>query len=764
MTAFSAALQAQFAPPARIFGAIAAAAQPTPELSVADWAEQRRFVSEDAGSPKPGKWENATTPYAVEMMDCLSPDHPADTVTLKCASQLVKTEVILNWIGQTIDVDPAPFLVVQPSLNEAQLFSSTKFEPMVQATPSLRQKVFEVIERSRLGSTTKTKRYRGGPLHIVSAGASKELQGKSVKRVAADEISEFGEDSGDRGDPLAQAITRTDAHADRKILLASTPGELPGCRISSYYDKGDQRQFYCPCPDCDTFQTLDFERLKRTAEGAAFACAGCGVLLDERHKKPMLAAGVWLKTYESETDPIGNPAPPAHFEAEALERWRARSTEGRQPSFHLSQVYSPFKPWARLLDESDAAQKDPAQRKTFRQQKLGLAWDPAVDAPDFEALYKVRGEHCQRGIVPAWACLLTGAADVQNNRIEWAVYAWGPCKSGARIDFGVIEGDTSTDAPWIELAEIAQRRWPGEATVPLGLDAFGIDSGGGPGRTAKVYQFVKRSIGLKALKGASKHDALPFGEGSIGRVKAANGKFVTAKIHLVGGWAIKKLIYAMAFRAINASEGGERLAYGLYFSGDTPEEHFKQLTAEVFKEPKSRRAGAVGFWEKISGRSNEQLDLAVYNYGLAWDKGLERWGPTEWAKLFSARAAPTGETPLLDYAAREATATPQTQAARHATATPASAPAASPAGAPLSNVAPPATASAGPSSASAGAADAPMPVSESQPAGDAGQAVEQPAQPPAARLAPNPKPGGEDKLPAWMKKLAAHNTQKGPRE
>lgn len=738
MAAFSAALRESFAPRRRLYAAIAAAAEPTPELSVAEWAEQRRFVSEDAGSPKPGKWENATTPFAVEMMECLAPDHPADTVVLKCASQLVKTEVGLNWIGQTIDVDPAPFLVVQPSLAEVQLFSTTKFEPMVAATPSLRSKVYEVIERSRTGSTTKTKRYRGGPLHIASAGASKDLQAKSVKRVFADEIAEFGAEAGDRGDPLAQAITRTDAHADRKILLASTAGELPNCRITSAYNDGDQRQYYCPCPECESYQTLEFEGLKRSSAGASYACAACGVLLDERHKKPMLAAGVWIKTYESKD--AGNPQPPAFFAANELEKWRARSTEGRQPSFYLSQVYSPFKPWARLLDEFDAAEKaGNEERKTFRQQKLALAWDPAVDAPDYEELYKVRGEHVQRGIVPSWACLLTGAADVQNNRIEWAVYAWGPDKSGARIDFGVCEGDTTTDAPWIALAEVVSRRWPGAATVPLGLDAFGIDSGGGQGRTAKVYGFVNRSVGLKALKGASKHDALPFGEGGMGRVKSRTGKFVSAKIHLVGGWGIKKLIYAMSFRAITAHENKERLPHGLYFPDDTPEEHFKQLVAEVFKEPKSRRAGAVGFWERIAGRANEQLDLAVYNYALAWDKGLERWGPTEWAQLFAARAKPSEDTPLLNFAAIEAaTEVPRSQepiseaASNAAAAVPAAA--------------------AAPSSSSLRTTPADALPAQQETAGE-------PQQPPKAKLATNPKRGAGE-LPEWMQKLAAHNAAK----
>lgn len=688
-------LRPKFAQKPRIYRGLSAAAKPNPELSIVDWAEQRRHVASDAGSPRPGKWSNATTPFAIEMMECLSPDHPAHLVTLMCASQLVKTEVGLNWIGQTIDVDPASFLVLEPSLDEVRLFSATRFDPMVSATPALKGKVYEVIERSRAGSTTKTKRFRGGTLHIGSAGASKDLQQKSVKRVFADEVSEYPEDAGGRGDPLDQAIARTDGHADYKVLAASTPKELPTCRITALYERGDRRRYYVACPDCGARQTLELEQLVRQGDAVAYVCAACGVLVGEEHKTAMLAGGVWLKTYPSESSE--NPAPPAVFEGAELERWRARATEGREPSFHLSQLYSPFKTWSRLLKEAEDADTQ-EKKKTFRQQKLGLAWDPAVDAPDHEALAAAKGAQVERGVVPAWACLLTGAADVQNDRIEWATYAWGPHQMGARIDWGVCEGDTATSAPYVELAKVVQRRWPGRATVPLGLDWFGIDSGGAEGRTAKVYEFVRNAIGLKALKGSSKHDSLPLEPGARVKAKTRAGRTVRVQIWLVGTWAVKKTIYTMLHRGLTAYEEGERLPVALYYTADTPEEHFKQLTAEVFKEPRSKRVGAVGQWERIAGRANEQLDLAVYCYAGAWDKGLERWTEAEWAQLFAARAKPVEDAPLLDFAAIEASRAPaQTE--------PPAAPASSPQ---------------------------------------------------VAKLAPNPKRGGT--LPGWMEKLVAHNT------
>ncbi len=699
-----------------IVAAMIQAARPDPVLGVADWAEQRRYVSENSGSPRPGKWSNAVTPFAVEIMNCLDPEHPARTVTLKCAAQLVKSEVVLNFIGWTIDADPAPKLLVQPSLDEVRLWSATKFEPMVESTPSLRGKVFEVIERSKTASTTSTKKYRGGPLHVVSAGASKQLQAKSVKRIALDEVSEYPADAGDRGDPVEQAIVRADAHADAKILLASTPKELPGCRITQWYERGDQRQFYVACPDCGARQILLIAQIKAKGETAIYECAACAAEIPEQAKGAMLAGGVWLKTYGDDED--ANPAPPAVIAAEDFFAWTRRGSAGRDPSFHLNQAYSPFKPWGRLLAEARDAESDPVKRKTFRQQKEGLAWDPAVDAPKHEELYEARGQFVTRGVVPAWACLITGAADVQNDRIEWAAYAWGPDRDGARFEWGVCEGDTLTDAPWLALANVLTRRFPGEATVPLGFDAFGVDSGGGAGRTAMVYDFVRRSPGVKALKGASHPRTLPLEEGRQGKVKNRAGRWVSAKIHLVGGWAVKKLIYAMLFRGVAAAAAQERCEAALHYTADTPVEHFRQLTAEVFIEPRSRRAGAIGNWEKLPGRANEQLDLATYAYALAWDKGLERWTAAEWAQLFAARAKPADDAPLLNFAAR---------------AMDAPAPIAAGPGAPPQ--------SSGPAAGDADAAKS----SASPPTAKAGAAL--PANPGAGR-------------PAWLDRLAKHN-QKG---
>ncbi|WP_426019009.1 terminase gpA endonuclease subunit [Brevundimonas sp. DWR2-3-1b1] len=631
-----------------IFGAIAAAAKPAPSRRVAEWADQDRWVAAESGSSRPGKWMNATTPYGVEMMECLDNDYPARRVIVSAGAQLIKSELFLNWAGQTICDDPAPMMLVLPSLDELRNWNSTKWQPTLDATPALKRRVFERVERSRAGSTTNFKAFRGGFLMVTTAMSSKGLQGRSVKRLACDEVSEFPLDTGGRGDPIKQAETRGDGHDDFKALYTSTPKELPGCRITKMLHAGDHRIYYVDCPHCGDAQQLVFEQLQApTAENprVAYGCLACGSDIDEIHKPAMLAGGRWIKTYTSE-DPA-NPAPPLHFPADQIARWRARSSEGRDPSFHLWQAYSPFKSWSVLWGEYVEASKDDADLKVFWQQKLGRAWDPATDAPDEQKLFEARGRFVQRGVVPAWACELVLAVDNQGDRIEWDGYAMGPDLSMARFDWGVIEHDPLTAEAWASLAEVVGRRYPGEVTIPLGWDMVGVDLGGKKGTTERVYRFVRARPNVVAVKGSSNPDEVPLRKGKRRVLRLKDGSTLTIEPHLIGGHGLKLDIYSMLQTSLEAEK--ERLPGGLYNPADATLEDFKQYTAEVYRKPTTQRAGAVGHWDKLPGRSNERLDNAIYARGMFWSRGAYTRTEDEWRALFEARAErPESVLPLFD--------------------------------------------------------------------------------------------------------------------
>lgn len=631
-----------------VFGAIATAAKPAPSRRVAEWADQDRWVAAESGSSRPGKWLNATTPYGVEMMECLDNDYPARRVIVSAAAQLIKSELFLNWAGQTICDDPAPMMLVLPSLDELRNWNSTKWQPTLDATPALKKRVFERVERSRSGSTTNFKAFRGGFLMVTTAMSSKGLQGRSVKRLACDEVSEFPLDTGGRGDPIKQAETRGDGHDDFKALYTSTPKELPGCRITKMLEAGDHRIYYVDCPHCGEAQQLLFEQFQApTPESprVAYGCLGCGADIDEIHKPAMLAGGRWLKTYPSD-DPA-NPSPPLHMPSADIVGWRSRGSEGRDPSFHIWQAYSPFKSWSVLWGEYVEAKKDDADLKVFWQQKLGKAWDPATDAPDEQKLFDARGRFVQRGVVPAWACELVLAVDNQGDRIEWDGYAMGPDLSMARFDWGVIEYDPLTSEAWAALAEVVGRRYPGEVTVPLGWDMVGVDLGGKKGTTERVYRFVRARPNVVAVKGSSNPDEVPLRKGKRRILRLKDGSSLTIEPHLIGGHGLKLAIYSMLQTSLEAEK--DRLPGGLYNPIDATLEDFKQYTAEVYRKPATQRAGAVGHWDKLPGRSNERLDNAVYARGMFWSRGAYTRTEEEWRAMFEARAErPEAILPLFE--------------------------------------------------------------------------------------------------------------------
>lgn len=95
---------------AGIIGAWRAGIKPEPLLTVSQWADAHRVLS-SKGSAEPGQWRNARTPYLAEIMDCLSPSHPAQRVVFMKGAQVGGTECGNNWIGYNIYIGTATALI-----------------------------------------------------------------------------------------------------------------------------------------------------------------------------------------------------------------------------------------------------------------------------------------------------------------------------------------------------------------------------------------------------------------------------------------------------------------------------------------------------------------------------------------------------------------------------------------------------------------------------------------------------------------------------
>ena len=131
----------------KLFRHMARAVSPPPVLTVSEWADRYRKLSSESAA-EPGQWNTDRAPYQRDIMDSIN-DPMVEDIVIMSSAQVGKTEIILNIIGFYIDYDPAPILVVQPTVTPmAQDFSKDRLATMIRDTPVLTGKVRDVKSRS----------------------------------------------------------------------------------------------------------------------------------------------------------------------------------------------------------------------------------------------------------------------------------------------------------------------------------------------------------------------------------------------------------------------------------------------------------------------------------------------------------------------------------------------------------------------------------------------------------------------------------------
>jgi phage terminase large subunit GpA-like protein len=223
--------------------------RPDPDLTVSQWADQHRWLSSRA-SAEPGRDRTARTPYLREIMDALSPSHPAQRITFMKAAQVGATEAGNNWIGFVIHHAPGPMLAVLPTVEMAKRSSRGRLDPLIEESAALRERVKPARSRDA-GNSMLSKEFPGGILVLTGANSATGLRSMPARYIFLDEVDAYPASADEEGDPvsLAEARTTTFAHR-RKVFMVSTPTIRGLSRIEREYEASDQRRYFVPCPHC----------------------------------------------------------------------------------------------------------------------------------------------------------------------------------------------------------------------------------------------------------------------------------------------------------------------------------------------------------------------------------------------------------------------------------------------------------------------------------------------------------------------------------
>jgi phage terminase large subunit GpA-like protein len=586
---------------------------PDPALTVSEWADRHRVLSPRA-SAEPGRYRTDRTPYMRAIVDALSPTHPARRIMVMKSAQVGFTEGGNNWIGYIIHHAPGPMLAVQPTVELAKRFSRQRIDPLINESPTLRERVKPARSRDA-GNTVLSKEFPAGLLVITGANSAVGLRSMPARYLFLDEVDAYPPSADEEGDPVALAEARTRTFSWRsKVLLGSTPTLHGLSRIESEYEASDQRRYFVPCPHCGDMQWLKFERLrwdKGKPETAHYECVSCDGRIEEHHKTAMLQAGEWRPTAEAQ-DP---------------------GTIG----FHISALYSPvgWLSWENIARLCEAATTDEAKR-SFKNSVLGETWVETGEAPDWQRLCE-RRENWQIGTVPRGGLFLTAGADVQKDRIEVDVWAWGRGLESWLVDHIVIEGGPEQAEAWEALGALLDRTWLHDHGTRIGIAKLAIDTGY---EAPAVYAWARRvgQAQVAPIKGVEGFNRAAPVVGPTHVDVTEGGKKLRrgARLWTIAVATFKSETYR--FLRLSAPTDEEIAAGARYPAGyvhlprGAEAEWVKQLVGEQLITVKTKRGFSRLEWQKLRER-NEALDCRVYARAAAWIAGADRWTEAIWRDL-----------------------------------------------------------------------------------------------------------------------------------
>lgn len=562
------------------------------------WADKYRVMGTDSNWQR---WDTNRTPYLREIAETLSSSDPAhQIVVIGKAAQMGASEVVLNEVLRRMHLDPCPMLFYMETDDKAKEWRRERLD-IALANPPFQRRSHKVLNTTTYGRAT---------LWNSGVGSSASLASKSAKLVVGDECARYPTNLGGEGDFLGLAMGRTKTYGKgRKIILPSTfttveRGE--GCFLT-YFEAGDCREYYCPCPHCEEFFLYKMELLKRINEKeAAMACPHCGGLTqDGDERSAAIANGKWVPT--------------------------KKRTNEHCTSYRINGLIVPqsWTAWIEFIHKQTAALSGTSGQslQAFYNLELGLPYDePEARTPSANALRAElnKREGYRAGIVPANAFVLTLAIDVQGNRLVYEVRAWGRALENWSIEWSEIPVRITETAKCVAaITELFTKDYkrPDGSTMRIWLgcmdcgynqtDVLAVtDQFNSPEIKGKRY--VTPFGSLTPIKGASRteSDKLILGEY---RKQISSRIRHLRKFWLIGTDYAKAELYHR-LNMICAGESDKITMAHPHFPVDYGDEYFEQLVAEQVVTTRHSKTNRLQRAFKLpNNTANEALDLYVYN-------------------------------------------------------------------------------------------------------------------------------------------------------
>ena len=411
---------------------------PPEDITVTEWANRYRVISSESGA-EAGPWRTSRTPYLAEPMNAFT-DARVSNIVMVAASQVGKTEFMLNSIAYAIDQDPASIMLVQPTVEDARKFSRQRIAPMIRDCRRLKAKVADVKSRDS-ANTILQKSFPGGMLTITGSNSASALASTPVRFLFGDERDRWAESAGTEGDPWELAVARQTTFYNRKAVEVSTPTVKGRSNIERSFLKGTQERWCHQCPECGEWHEIKFDNIKFEFDtkviggkkeykvtSVHWACPACGSMISEARMR-------------------GQPA-----------KWVAENPSAIDSgvrSFWLTAFASPWVTWETIVLRFLQARGDPMRLQVVFNTLLGELWEDRGELQDEETMLARREEYDAE--LPDGVLALTCGVDTQDNRLEYEIVGHGRFDETWGIRRGFIMGEPDKPEVWQKLDAVIDK-------------------------------------------------------------------------------------------------------------------------------------------------------------------------------------------------------------------------------------------------------------------------------------------------------------------
>lgn len=453
--------------------------RPPEDLSVSDWAEKYRVLDERA-SAMPGYWRNSVTPYLIGIMNEFN-NWQTERIVFVKPTQVGGTEAILNAIGYVVAQDPAPTMLVEPTIEMCESFVENRIKPMLKKSPATKKRFNE------RRSSKEELQFDGMYLTLSGSNSPASLASKPIKVLLLDEIDKYPHSlasNSKEADPISLAIERTKTFNNRKIYMCSTPTIEQGHIWKQMQSCDVIKHFFVTCPHCGKKIEFIFEQLKfpagsddpnnkisylERAEFAYYECQECSGKITDADKKRMLLSGEWRET-------------------------KRKTKFSKSVAFWINTLYSPFTRFADIAKNFLVSKGDPEAMRNFYNSWLALPFKENTKETS-EKTIKERENDLNEFILPDYTRLLVMGVDTQEAYFVYSVYAFGV---GGTCHL-VTKGEALS---FEQLDNVLNLEFAFENGDKKLIDLMCIDSGGD--KTDSVYNYALARQGyVLPVKGAS---------------------------------------------------------------------------------------------------------------------------------------------------------------------------------------------------------------------------------------------------------------------